>query len=57
MYIGREGGGDGHQTRFFFPRIENFCFIFWVKNIKNIRDAGEVVMQSLKIIIIIIITR
>jgi hypothetical protein len=54
MYIGREGGGDGHQTRFFFPRIENFCFIFWVKNIKNIRDAGEVVMQSLEIIIIII---
>jgi hypothetical protein len=49
MYIGREGGGDGHQTRFFFSKDRKLLFYFLgekYKKYKGRRGSGDAIVEN-----------
>jgi hypothetical protein len=46
MYIGREGGGDGHQTRFFFSKDRKLLFYFLGKKYKGCRGSGDAIVGN-----------
>lgn len=48
MYIGREGGGDGHQTRFFFfSKDRKLLFYFLGKKYKGRRSgSGDAIVGN-----------